>query len=403
MSWYNRKLGLSVTLRKAEVIFKDQPAGILEETASGGSRFVYAPKWQTQIACSLPILQREHEWAQGVHPIFQHLGPEGWLREKQARVGHIAEEDDFGLLLRYGADCIGAVGVRPLSGAEAQDTTPVTEVMASPGRTISGIQRKLLVVKDGKNFTPAGPKGLALYIAKFNSESERVGSLVRNEQLSLRWSAELLGKEEINEFVVDTVSILNETALIATRFDRKPDGSKLRLEDFAQILNKPSGRDFGGKYDATYEDVAAVIKQNSARSEIDLARFFRRLIVFVLVGNCDAHLKNFSLLETNAGLRLSPAYDIVNTALYDGFDQNIALSINGKKPHLDQVTRDLLKKFGQSIGLPVRAIDQTLTDLRNRVRRAAKLLTPPQGEPPDGFVHRYSEIVSRACLRILGE
>jgi hypothetical protein len=42
--------------------------------------------------------------------------------------------------------------------------------------------------------------------------------------------------------VVGAVSILNETALVVTRFDRKPDGSKLRLEDFAQILNKPTGR-----------------------------------------------------------------------------------------------------------------------------------------------------------------
>jgi serine/threonine-protein kinase HipA len=392
-----------MALRKAEILFKDQPAGTLEETASGGTRFTYAPGWQTQIACSLPILQREHEWAEGVHPFFQHLGPEGWLREKQARVARLAEEDDFGLLLRYGADCIGAVGVRPLPGTEAQGTPPVTEVTASPGRTISGIQRKLLVVKGGKSFAPAGPKGLAPYIAKFNSESERVGSLVRNEQLSLRWSAELLGKEEINEFVVDTISVLNETALIVTRFDRKPDGSKLRLEDFAQILNKPSGRNFGGKYDASYEDVGAVIRQHSVRPEIDLARFFRRLIVFALVGNCDAHLKNFALLETDAGLRLSPAYDIVNTALYDGFDQNLALSIDGKKPHLDQVTRDLLTKLGRSTGLSSRAIDQIFVDLHNRVRRVAKLLTPPQGEPPDGFVHRYSEIVSRACLRILGE
>jgi len=392
-----------MALRTAEILFKDQPAGTLEETAGGGTRFTYGPKWETQIACSLPVLQREHEWAPGVHPFFQHLGPEGWLREKQARVGHIAQEDDFGLLLRYGADCIGAVGVRPPPGAKSQDTAPVIEVTASPGRTISGIQRKLLVIKEGKAFTPAGPKGFAPYIAKFNSESDRVGSLVRNESLSLRWSAELLGKDEINTFVVDTVSVLNETALIVTRFDRKPDGAKLRLEDFAQILNKPSGREFGGKYDASYEDVGAVIKQHSARPEIDLARYFRRLIVFVLVGNCDAHLKNFSLLETDAGLRLSPAYDIVNTALYDGFDQNIALSINGKKPHLDQVTRDLLKKFGQSIGLSPRVIDQAFTELQGRVRRAAGLLTPPQGEPPDGFVHRYSEIVSRACLRILGE
>jgi serine/threonine-protein kinase HipA len=123
----------------------------------------------------------------------------------------------------------------------------------------------------------------------------------------------------------------------------------------------------------------------------------------VLVGNCDAHLKNFSLLETEDGLRLSPTYDILNTALYDGFDQNLALSLDGSKPHLDEVTRDLLKKFGQSVGLSPRAIDQIFADLHKRVRSATKLLTSPQGEPPDGFVHRYSEIVSRACLRIFGE
>src|SRR5664279_2309413 len=168
-----------MTLRKAEVLFKDQTAGTFEETANGGTRFIYAPNWQAAIACALPVLQREHEWAQGVHPFFQHLGPEGWLREKQARTAHIAEQDDFGLLLRYGADCIGAVGVRPLPGAEGPEATPVAEVTARPGRTVSGIQRKLLVLKDGDGFTPAGPQGLAPYIAKFNSE--RIASLVRNE------------------------------------------------------------------------------------------------------------------------------------------------------------------------------------------------------------------------------
>jgi serine/threonine-protein kinase HipA len=398
-----KKLELTMTLRKAGVLFKDQPAGTLEETASGGTRFTYAPNWQVPIACTLPPLQREHEWAQGVHPFFQHLGPEGWLREKQARTAHIAEEDDFGLLIRYGADCIGAVSVRRLAGDKGKDVEPAAEVTTSPGRTVSGVQRKLLVVKEGNRFTPAGPNGFAPYIAKFNSERESVQSLVRNEALSLRWSAELLGKEEVNEFVLGNVAVLNEPALIVTRFDRKPDGAKLRLEDFAQILSKPRGRDFAGKYEASYEDVANVIKQNSVRPEIDLARFFRRLIVFALVGNCDAHLKNFSLLETEAGLRLSPAYDIVNTAFYDGFDQNLALSIGGKTLPLDQVARATLENFGKSIGLATRAIEQCFTDLKNRALRAAKILEPPQGEPPEGVVHRYQEIVSRACLRILGE
>lgn len=392
-----------MTLRKAEILFKDQPAGTFEETSNGGTRFIYNPNWQTPIACVLPILQREHEWAQGVHPFFQHLGPEGWLREKQARTAHIAEEDDFGLLLRYGADCIGAVGVRRPAGDKGKDVEPAAEVTASPGRTVSGVQRKLLVIKEGNQFTPAAADGFAPYIAKFNSEREALQSLVRNEALSLRWSAELLGKEEVNEFVLSNVAVLNEHALIVTRFDRKPDGTKLRLEDFAQILSKPRGRDFGGKYDASYEDVASIIKQHSVRPEIDLARFFRRLIVFTLVGNCDAHLKNFSLLETDVGLRLSPAYDIVNTAFYDGFDQNLALSVGGKTLSLDQVTRATLEDFGKSIGLATRAIEQTFADLKARVQRAAKILQPPQGEPPEGFVHRYQEIVSRACLRILGE
>jgi serine/threonine-protein kinase HipA len=384
--------------RSAEILFKNQPAGILEETASGGSRFVYDKDWQTQIACSLPVARREHEWPQGVHPFFQHLGPEGWLRQQQARVGHVQEQDDFGLLLRFGGDCIGAVSIRGKPG-DADNSPPVRELNVNPGRTVSGVQRKLLVIKEGNHFAPAAETGPAPYIAKFNSES--IDSLVRNEALSLRWTAAVLNDDEVNSHRLAQVG--TETALVVTRFDRTLTGKKLRLEDFAQILSKPRGADFARKYDASYEDVAGAIEKYSVRPAIDLRKFFRRLIVFILVGNCDAHLKNFSLLETPEGLRLSPAYDILNTALYDSFDQDIALSINGKKAPLDWITWPLLAKFGQSIGLPHAAVDQSRTDLRTRVQKAAPILAPPQAEAPDGFVHRYSEIVERACQRILHE
>jgi len=123
----------------------------------------------------------------------------------------------------------------------------------------------------------------------------------------------------------------------------------------------------------------------------------------VLIGNCDAHLKNFSLLETPDGLRLSPAYDIVNTAYYDGYEQNLALSIGGAKVHLDQVTRQILEEFGLSISLPQPAITEIFESLRTRVKRAEAVIKPPRGEPPDGFVTRFAEIVSRACLRIFEE
>jgi serine/threonine-protein kinase HipA len=334
-----------------------------------------------------------------VHPFFQHLGPEAWLRERQARIAHIAEEDDLGLLLRYGADCIGAVSIKstvPLANLQSIAVAP-----ANLGRTISGVQRKLLVIKKADAFHPAELTGAAPYIAKFNSQN--FPTLVRNEALTLRWVAAVLGKSEVCEAELGHVAVVNEVALIVVRFDRAADGQKLRLEDFAQILCKPRGLDYAGKYNASYEDVAEVIKTHSVRSGIDLDKLFRRLMVFALVGNCDGHLKNFSLLETPAGLRLALLYDVVNTAIYPDNDSNLALLFDGKRVQLEAVTRPFLEQFGQRIGLPKRAIDQAFSDVHAGVRRAAVHLKPPAGEPPNGFGHRYAEIVDGACLRILGE
>jgi serine/threonine-protein kinase HipA len=391
-----------VPTRTAEVLFKDRLAGSLEETAGGGTRFIYGPNWQQPIACCLPVARREHEWKTGLHPFFEHLGTEGWLREQQARVAQIAEEDDLGLLLRYGVDCIGAVGIRAPDGVPPP--TAIAKAFLNPGRTVSGVQRKLLVVKgkDGR-FHSAGGEGPAPYIAKFNSAS--LPTLVRNEFLSLRWVAALLGPAEVAAFQIATVHEIDESGLVVTRFDRTGAGEKLRQEDFAQILCKPRGRDYTGKYNAGYEDVATVIRTYSARPTIDLARFFRRLAVFVLVGNCDAHLKNFSLLERPEGLRLSPVYDVLNTVAYEQHDRNLALSIAGRSVQHHDVTGRLLTEFGLSIGLPSRALAEIWADLRRKVSspKIATILAPPEGEPPDGFVHRYAEIVSNACLRILGE
>lgn len=385
--------------RTAEIKYKDRRAGELQEIVGGGTRFVYDAGWREPIACCFPVERREHDWRQGLHPFFENLGTEGWLREQQARVAHIAEEDDLGLLLRYGADCIGAVSVHRVGAAEVP--IAAVEETANPGRTVSGVQRKLLVVETDRKgvFAPAGATGAAPFIAKFNSE--RIATVVRNEHLSLKWCEAVLGKPEVTRFALGRVDVVNEPALIVTRFDRTADGRKLRLEDCAQILCKPRGVDYKGKYDASYEDVAEIIRTWSARPLIDLGRFFRRLVAFAILGNCDAHLKNFSLLETNGGLRLSPVYDAVNTVLYDGFDQTLALRIDGATRQLDIVNHKLLFDFALSIGLPQRAVEQVFDDLRRRIERAREHLTPPAGEPPDGFVHRFSEIVSNACLRIL--
>ena len=323
------------------------------------------------------------------------------MREQQARTAHLAREDDFGLLLRYGGDCIGAVGV--LSANQEPALSIPATMATNPGRTLSGVQRKLLVVGDEATnvFRPAAATGPAPYIAKFNSES--LPTLVRNEALSLQWISALLGPDEVTEFRLGSVAGRDEIALIVTRFDRGEGGQKLRAEDFAQILSKPRGQDYAGKYESSYEEVAGVIRAHSARPVIDLAKLFERLAAFVLVANGDAHLKNFMLLERPEGLRLSPVYDVVNHGVYPDIGQRLALALGNDYLPLDAVTRQSLAAFGQAIGLSKASIGRRFQKLKTRARQAEKKLPRPDDEGRDRFRAQFTEIVRNGCRRLLEE
>ena len=79
------------------------------------------------------------------------------------------------------------------------------------------------------------------------------------------------------------------------------------------MLGKRSGDD---KYEASYDDMAKFILRTPGCTPVDAWRLFRRVLVCLLTGNTDAHLKNFAMFHTGDGLRLTPAYDLVAAALY---------------------------------------------------------------------------------------
>lgn len=393
-------------MRSAIVTFKRRSAGRLLETADGGSRFLYGKGWGEDIACALPASQPEHRWPLGLHPFFQHLGPEGWLRGRQARAGNVEDEDDFGLLLRYGADCIGAVGILPDEdaadgeGAAARRGVPdgPEEAAVAGRRTLSGVQKKLLAYPSDGTFHPSVSfDDPATHIAKFNHPDQP--TLVQNEALTLRLAREVLGPEEVARAAIGTVRGIEGVALLVERFDRSGE-DRLRLEDFAQILAKPRGRDFRGKYESSYEEAGGVILAHSARAQIDLLRYFRLVVFNLVVGNADAHLKNFSLLERPEGLRLSPAYDLVNTAVYPQYDAESALEIGGRLRPLAAIDADLLRALGRSIGLKEQALELALGRLAKAFGQAEALkLAGHVG--PDDFRSRYVELVDANRERIL--
>ncbi len=128
------------------------------------------------------------------------------------------------------------------------------------------------------------------------------------------------------------------------RFDRLEDGSKLQQEDFQQLLQT------NDKYDGSYERIANIIKKYSNVSGLDLVELFERALLNYVLGNGDAHLKNFSLIkEENIGYHLSPAYDIVNSRLVLPDErEEMCLSLQGKK---NRFSRKDFIKLAEHFGL----------------------------------------------------
>lgn len=391
-------------LRYAQISFKDRRAGTLRETPEGGTVFEYDPQFPEDIACALPRAHDSHYWPVGLHPVFEHLGPEGWLRHRQARAAEIAIEDDFGILLAYGADCIGAISVHapgePPVSADEKHLDELTAAAVEGKRTISGVQPKLLVAKGAAGFVPAAAAGPAPYIAKFPSDD--LPGIVANEALALKAARLLLGRDQVVEAEPAVVEGIPRPALVVRRFDRTPEGEKLRLEDFAQILSKPRRRDFSGKYDAGFEDIGAAIGRHSVRAEIDLLRFFQRIVAYALIGNCDCHLKNFSLLETTEGLRLSPAYDIVNTYIYgaQGYSTRFGLRIDDQLRQFDQVDRDLLAGLGLRLGLSEKAVARTFEGFGKKKGKVVGLIPQQSRVEESDFRDLFADTLRAAYLRI---
>ncbi|OWY24296.1 type II toxin-antitoxin system HipA family toxin [Sphingobacteriales bacterium UPWRP_1] len=120
-------------------------------------------------------------------------------------------------------------------------------------------------------------------------------------------------------------------AYITKRIDRIKK-RKLAMEDMCQLTERLTE----DKYHGSYEQIGKAIQKYSATPGLDVVNFFEMVLFSFLTGNADMHLKNISLVEqTGLGMVLSPAYDLVNTALVNPADEEeMALTLNGRKKKL---------------------------------------------------------------------
>ena len=318
---------------------------------------------------------RKQPWAAngGVPTWFSNLLPEGRLRELIAREQGMSARREIDLLVRIGGDLPGAVQVVPDPGAhfdegfEAAADGPVN-VPGPSGRlrfSLAGVGLKFSMRQEGDRLVlPAHGKG-GDWIVKTPDGS--YPGLVANEAAVMRLASDV--GIEVPEFHVrhrDQVDELGEgawpsdedEAYVVRRFDRRAEG-RVHIEDFAQVLGRSGVGE--GKYRSTVETVAAIAYRG--RDRASLREMVRRSVFNLLVGNGDAHLKNWSLIYPDRKIaRLSPAYDLVCTAVYPN-QADLGLPFFGTA-RISEISRDYFARLQASLkvegGDVLDVVDETI-------------------------------------------
>ena len=241
----------------------------------------------------------------------------------------------------YHRKCLRALFAKPTL-PEIDLTLPEVplEAQKMAGKmSISGVQPKLIMSLEKGRLAPVSSGGL--YILKPQTEAFR--SLPENENICMNIAQEL--KIEVPPHGLFELAD-GTMAYLVKRFDRITPNDRKRCEDFSQIL----GLD---KYKGSVEQISRRLIEVSEFPGIDAQLLFERILLNFLLGNGDAHLKNYSILEDNTGeLRLSPAYDIVCSKLVIPDEEDSALAINGKR---NKITRKDLEKLSAYLEIPEKA------------------------------------------------
>ena len=211
------------------------------------------------------------------------------------------------------------------------DLEPLAKELIQSQTAVTGVQAKLSlhITKNnqeeaGKRFTIVGLWGG--YILK--PPTALYQQLPEVEDVTMHLASIAKIKTAPHSLVRLTSGSL---AYVTKRIDRAKKG-KLAMEDMCQLTERLTE----DKYHGSYEQIAKTIQKYSITSGLDVVNFFELVLFSFLTGNADMHLKNFSLLEQpGLGMILSPAYDLVNTALVNpDDDEEMALNLNGKKKKL---------------------------------------------------------------------
>ena len=325
--------------------------GLLSLDRHGEMRFAYSETWladETAPPVSFSLPKRQQPFSRReARPFFEGLLPEEEQREAIAAALGISKGNEFRLLESLGGEVAGALTLWPTGEAlpntqDAKANTPLSEAELIalldrlPKRpflagerglrlSLAGAQSKLPVVLVDDQIALPAPGQPTTHILK--PPIARFESTTENEAFAMR----LASKLGLDVAAVEIRAVAGHTYLLVERYDRTIDSDgqvrRLHQEDFCQALGVFTERKYASEGGPTFKTSFDLVRRACTRPAAELLKLLDAAIVQVLIGNADAHGKNYSLLHRDNGIVLAPLYDLLCTVVYPDLSPTFAMKI----------------------------------------------------------------------------
>ena len=339
--------------RALNVYFDRELVGQLIQDDGGQMIFQYDESWLGRpepIALSRSLPLREEPFTQKeCQGFFGGTLPEEGNRKIIARILGISDKNDFAMLEQIGGECAGAITFLPEDEKNPEDDDRYRELaddaLASILRELP--RRPLMAGADGIRLSLAGaqdkiavrlddgkisiPRGSAPSSHVLKPAIDTYEGVVFNEAFCMA----LANACGLSVAPVAIGKVEDIDYLLAERYDRVRNEAnviqRLHQEDFCQALGIPSEIKYQTEGGPSLADCFGLIRGASNAPALDLLALLDAVIFNLLIGNHDAHAKNFSLLYMpDRSVRLAPLYDLVCTVYYEELTDKMAMKIGGE-------------------------------------------------------------------------
>ena len=379
-------------VRTLDVYLHNDLVGKLVQDAGGRMLFQYTENWlnkpgATPLSRSLP-LRKDRFKTKECRGYFAGILPEQNKREIIARNLGISARNDYAMLEQIGGECAGAVTFippgQPLPERNYSYRTLSPQELAAilkelPSRpllagdkgirlSLAGAQDKVAVRMEGREISL--PLGGAPSTHILKPAVERFAGVVFNEALCMQLAATAgLPTAKAESRTVNGIDYL-----MVQRYDRThrqvagsaPVLERLHQEDFCQAQGIVPEMKYQKEGGPSLKQCFGLLREVSGAPVIDLAHVLLDAVIYnYLIGNNDAHGKNFSLL-CNEQIRLAPLYDLVSTIHYPELSLDMAMKI-GREYSSEKVTPQDFERLAEEAGLAKPLVRRRVPDLADTV------------------------------------